>query len=403
MKVVLVNSVSGYGSTGKIVNELSEGLDRENIENYVFYGRKSSSFKNAIRIGSNLNVISHLLFTRVFGKHGFYSKFATKRFVKKLAKIKPDLVHLHNLHGYYLNVEILFKYLKKADIKVVWTLHDCWSFTGHCAHYDYVDCQKWQSQCYNCPQTKVYYKSWFFDRSKEAFLDKKQLFNFVDNLTIISPSLWLKNEVTKSYLSSYPVKVIYNGINLDVFKPTISTFRNDYNLNDKFIVLGVSSVWSERKGLNYFIDLANNLNADEVLVLVGLSESQIKVLPDNIIKISRTNSQAELAAIYSACDVYVNLSLEETLGLTNIEALACGSPVIAFNAGGSPEVLDKDSGIVVKRGDLSGVLAAIKLVKDKPQDFYKLACLRRAKENFNQAAIVTKHLDLYNKIYKDEA
>ncbi len=395
MKVVSINSVSGYGSTGKIVNEISRALDNLEYQNYVIYGRKQSNFKNALRIGSNINVLSHLLKTRVFGKHGFYSKYTTRKLVKLLESLDPDIIHLHNLHGYYINVEILFNYLAKANKQVVWTLHDCWSFTGHCAHYDFVDCQKWQSECYNCPQLKVYYKSWFFDRSKEAYRDKKRLFNSVKSMTIVSPSKWLKGEVDKSFLSKYPLEVIYNGIDLSLFKPTSSTFRKDNNLQSKFIILGVASVWDQRKGLDHFIQLSKHLKKDEVIILIGLSKKQLLSLPKNIIGLLRTESASQLAEIYSTCDVYINLTLEETLGLTNIEAMACGSPVITFNTGGSPETIDQNTGITVKKGSVSEVVDAISIIKNNGKTFYKEACVRRARDHFSKEAAFSKYIDLY--------
>lgn len=398
LKLVSINSVSGFGSTGKIVNDLSAGLDGLDYKNYVIYGRKKSTFKNALKVGGHINVLSHLLKTRVFGKHGFYSKYASRKLIKLLKKLDPDIIHLHNLHGYYLNVEILFKYLAKAKIPVVWTLHDCWSFTGHCAHYDFVDCQKWQRKCHNCPQLKVYYKSWFFDRSSEAYKDKKALFNLVENMTIVTPSNWLKNEVKKSFLAHKRVQVIYNGIDLNLFKPRPSTFRKDNNLSSKFIILGVASVWDQRKGLDYFIELSENLSKDEVIVLLGLSKTQVSNLPKNIIKLERTNSSSELAEIYSASDVYVNLTLEETLGLTNIEAMACGTPTITFNTGGSPETIDKDTGITVSKGSIDEVMAAVKKIKLNGKDFYKDACISRAKNHFSKEEAFENYVNLYKNL-----
>lgn len=400
MKVVIINSVSGYGSTGRIVNDISETLDLQNYINYIFFGRKDSDFKNSKKFGGFFNVPSHLLKSRLLGKHGFYSKFATRQLVRQLEKIKPDLIHLHNIHGYYLNVETLFDYLKTANIEVVWTLHDCWSFTGHCAYYDYVECSKWQMGCYGCPQLGEYPKSLIFDRSKEAYKDKKRIFNSVDKLTFVTPSKWLKDELSKSFLKSYPAKVINNGIDLDSFMPREGSFRKDNNLEDKFIILGVASVWERRKGLPYFFELSENLAVDEVIVLVGLDKNQIETLPKNMIGIERTSSLTELVELYSTADVFVNPTLEDNFPTTNIEALACGTPVVTFNTGGSSEIINQDTGLVVDKGDSVGLYNAISEIRENTKAKYSQACINRAKEKYNKDEAFEQYVTLYKSLLK---
>lgn len=400
MKIVQLNSVSGFGSTGRIAVDISETLDSQDYSNYIIYGRKHSDFKNSIKIGGNINVLSHLVFTRVFGKHGFYSKSTTKDLVEKLEELNPDIIHLHNIHGYYVNVEILFNYLAKAKKKVVWTLHDCWSFTGQCAYYDYVKCDKWKTQCYNCPQKNQYPQSWFFDRSKESYIDKKRLFNSVKDITFVTPSKWLKEELSQSFLSNYPAVVINNGINLDDFKTLNSNYRKDNNLENKFIILGVASVWERRKGLDYFIDLASLLKSDEIIILVGLSEKQLKGLPKNIIGLSRTDSLEELVKLYSTADVFVNPTLEDNFPTTNIESIACGTPVITFDTGGSPEIINEETGLVVSKGDLSGLYEAILKIKSNGKDYYTNACVSRAKNKYDKNITFNKYVELYKNVYR---
>ena len=335
MKVLQINSVCGVGSTGRIATDIHSMLTNQGHKSYIAFGRNlPENCNNTIRIGTKYDNYSHIALTRVSDKHGFGSKKATNEFIKEVEKLDPDIIHLHNIHGYYINIEILFEYLKKADKPVIWTLHDCWSFTGHCSHFDYVGCDKWKTGCFNCPEKKSYPASIVFDNSKSNYLMKKELFAGVKNMTIVTPSKWLAELVQKSFLGEYPIKVINNGIDLDVFKPTKSNFRKEHNLENKFIILGVASGWSQRKGFHHFIELSKKIKKDEKIIIVGLTEKQKKSLPHNIIGITRTNNIKELAEIYSVADIYVNLTLEDNFPTTNLEALACGTPVITFDTGG---------------------------------------------------------------------
>ena len=331
----------------------------------------------------------------MFGKHGFYSRKATKKLIEKIREVDPDIIHLHNIHGHYLNVEVLFEYLASSNKKVIWTLHDCWSFTGHCAYYDYVNCNKWQTECNNCPALREYPRSLIFDRSKESFKDKKRIFNSVEDLTLVTPSRWLEEETKKSFLSKYPVQVINNGIDLSNFKPSIGDFRKKHGIEEKFIILGVAGVWERRKGLDYFLELAKKAKDDDVIVLVGLSQEQLNKLPKNIIGISRTNSVKELAEIYTTADVFVNPTLEDNFPTTNLEALACGTPVITFDTGGSPEAVDDQTGIVVEKGDLEGLIKAVQYIKVKWKEKNTGLYLERAKRNFDKNDKFGEYVELY--------
>jgi len=397
MRVLQINSVCGIGSTGRIATDIHKLLIEQGHESYIAYGRgEAVNCDNAIKIGSDLDIYKHFMLTRVLDRHGFGSKKATREFIKKIIDINPDIIHLHNVHGYYINIEELFKYLKEANKPVVWTLHDCWAFTGHCAYFDYIGCQKWINGCNNCPQKKGYPSSYIVDNSTNNYAIKKELFTSINDLTIVTPSVWLKNLVQQSFLKEYSIRVIYNGINLDIFKPTISNFRNKYNLSDKFIILGVANIWDERKGLKFFIELSKVLEQDEIIVLVGLTKKQISKLPINIIGINKTNDIYELAEIYSNSDVFVNTTLDEVLGLTNLEALACGTPVITFNSGGSPECIDINTGIVVDKGNIIDVRNAITTIRNRKID--KDILVSRVKDNFNKNDKYSEYLILYNSL-----
>ena len=292
MKIVQLNVTYGSGSTGKIAFSVSELLDNENIENYVLYSSGNCDKSNGIKYATPNSIKIHTVIARVFGNYGFEAKRTTKRLVAYLEKIKPDILHIHNIHSHDCNLEVLFEYIKAKNIKVYWTFHDCWAFTGYCPYFDMVNCDKWKTECKNCPQKSKF--SWFVDRSNQNFNKKKKLFKGLD-LTIITPSKWLADKVKESFLKDYPVKVINNGIDLSVFKPTESDFRKKHNLEDKFILLGVAFGWDKRKGLDVFVELSKKLDDNFKIVLVGTDDEVDSKLPDNIISIHRTNNQQELA------------------------------------------------------------------------------------------------------------
>ena len=337
-KILFINSVCN-GSTGTICKNLYKAAVEAGHECCIAYGRGEvpKGFKT-IKIGNKLDIYLHVLKVRLFDASGFGSKYATKEFIKKIDEFKPDIIHLHNIHGYYVNIEILFKYLKAhPEIKKIWTLHDCWAFTGHCAYYTYAKCDKWQTCCNGyCPNKKEYPKT-IFSKIESNFNRKRKIFCGVENMILITPSKWLKNEVNHSFLRNYEVMVINNGVDTKVFKSTPSNIKQKYNIEEKKVILGVASVWDKRKGLDTFIDLSKNLSSDYKIVLIGLSNDQIKNLPNNILGISRTENVDELVKWYSAAEVYFNPTLEDNYPTTNLEAIACGTPVVTFNTGGSPE------------------------------------------------------------------
>jgi putative colanic acid biosynthesis glycosyltransferase len=399
VKVLQINSVCGVGSTGRIATDIHKILNDQGHQSYIAYGRDLPlNCGNVIKIGTKYDNYTHVALTRVFDLHGFGSKKSTLDFIRRIELLDPDVIHLHNIHGYYINIKILFDYLKRVNKPVVWTLHDCWAITGHCSHFDYIGCNKWRTGCGECPQKGEYPKSKIRDNSKLNYINKKNIFTGLKNLTIITPSKWLASLVKESFLKEYPVKIINNGINLKVFKPTEGNFRSKYGLEDNFIILGVASTWSMRKGFNFFVELSDKLKSDEKIVLVGLSENLKKRLPKNILGITRTNDIEELAEIYSSADVFVNPTLEEVLGLTNLEALACGTPVITFNTGGSIECIDDSSGIVVEKGNMSKMLEAIRLIKTKGKQSYNMDCINRVKKLFRKEDKYNEYIELYKKL-----
>ncbi|RHW32110.1 glycosyltransferase [Neobacillus notoginsengisoli] len=399
MRVLQINSVCGIGSTGRIATDIQTILVKHGHESYIGYGRNNpGNNENVIRIGTSIDNYLHVAKTRITDKHGFGSKRATKKFLNRVSELNPDIIHLHNIHGYYLNIELLFEYLKKNKKPVIWTLHDCWPFTGHCTYFDYSGCECWDINGeHKCIQKKSYPSSYLFNNSKNNYARKKEAFTGVNNLIIVTPSEWLAKLAKKTFLSEYPIKVINNGIDLEKFRPMESNFREKYSLQEKFIILGVASEWTTRKGYGYFLDLSNNLSSDQVLVMIGLNNTQIKSLPGNIVGLKRTNNLKELAEIYSTSDVYINPTLEDNFPTTNIEALACGTPVITFKTGGSYESIDEKSGYIIENKSINELIHAIKKVQENGKKSYQSYCIDRAKAFYNKEDRFMDYIDLYQK------
>lgn len=396
MKTVLINSCN-FGSTGNIMLEIAETAENGGYTAAVCYPQsRDNSRKQKEKdfvIGTRFSRNIHLQLAGITGLNGCFSYFSTLKLLKKLDKVKPDIIHLHNLHNCYINLSMLFKYIKKHNIKTVWTLHDCWAFTGHCPHFDMIGCDKWKTGCYSCPQYKEYPKS-LFDNSKYMYRLKKKWFTDIKDMTIVTPSEWLASLVKESYLKDYPVKVINNGIDLNVFKPTESDFRKKYALENKYIVLGVAFGWGRRKGLDVFIELEKRFDKEKYkIVLVGTDDNIDKLLPDNIISIHRTQNQTELAKIYSAADVFANPTREENYPTVNMEALACGTPVVTFNTGGSPEMLDETCGAAVAKDDNDAMYnEIIRICETKPYSME--ACIKKAK-GFDKNEKFGEYIRLY--------
>ena len=362
MKVLMINVVCGIRSTGRICTDLATALEARGHEVKIAYGRENvpEQFqKYAVRIGTDLDVKLHGVKARLLDGAGFGSKRATDKFIEWVKEYDPDVIHLHNIHGYYINVEVLFNYLKECGKKVIWTLHDCWAFTGHTPYCDSVNCERWIRGCYECPLIKVYPAS-FVDKSKQNWKKKKEIFSGIKDLTIITPSEWLAGLVRKSFLAEYPVKVINNGIDTSKFYPIESDFRKKNGLEGKFVLLGVATVFDDMKGYSDFLKLREMLGDEYQIVLVGLTKEQIKNLPKGILGIERTSSVRELAEIYSAADIFLNLTYCDSFGQVNVEAALCGTPVISYDTGGCKESVGKN-GKIVSRGDILGIVGDITL------------------------------------------
>ncbi len=398
-KILQINSVVKYGSTGKITECLGGIIISERWQSYIAYGRntkKIESDSEIVKIGGKYDIIDHALKSRIFDRQGFYSKYATQKLIKIIKQEKPDIIHLHNLHGYYIDIEVLFEYIKAQGVNVVWTLHDCWPFTGHCAYFDAVNCEKWKNGCYECPAKHSYPASWLIDNSKKNWLDKRRIFTQIEkeNMIIVVPSQWLKMKVEQSFLKNYPIKVIYNGIDLDIF-------RHYYDENikkDKPLIFACASIWNKRKGYTDIIKLSEILPEYQFMI-VGVSPKQYRDLKKTrIVALQRTENTEQLAKLYSSADVFINPTYEDNFPTVNLEALACGTPVITYNTGGSPEAIDENSGKVVPKGDIHAMAEAIRtVIQSKPQRFSMEQCRSRAML-FDMNDRFQEYIDLYKEI-----
>ena len=390
-RILFINSVCN-GSTGTICKNLYKAAEEAGHTCCIAYGRGDAPKGfNTIKIGNQLDIYLHVLKARLFDASGFGSIKATKTFIKQIEEFKPDVIHLHNIHGYYVNIEILFNYLKQhPEIKKIWTLHDCWAFTGHCAYYTYAKCDKWQTCCNGKCPNKMEYPQTLFSNIKRNFNKKKEIFSNVENMILVTPSKWLKDEVGKSYLKDYPIEVINNGVDINVFKPTPSHIKQQYGIEDKKVILGVASVWDKRKGLDTFIELSKELDDQYQIVLIGLNKKQIEKLPNNIIGISRTENVLELVKWYSAADVYFNASIEETFGMTTVEAISCGTQAVGYDSSATSEIIYDNKYLLRQDFKVKIISNQIKETIGKEKNIYS--------QKFDLEHFLKKTLDLYKKL-----
>lgn len=386
-----INVTANWGSTGKIAESIGVAALNQGWESYIAYGRYNNpSQSKLIKIGSQLDVYTHYAEQRVWDNEGLSSRSATKKLIAQIKEINPDVVQLHNIHDHYLNYRILFEYLNSTNIQVVWTFHDCWAFTGHCFHFVTKNCNKWETECYDCPLKSEYPKT-LFDRSKKNYELKKYLFTSCKNLTIVPCSEWMANFVSESFLKEKRMQVIHNGVDLNVFKPV-----GNKNSNDKFHVLAVSNVWNKDKGLFDIYQLRKDLSSEYNITIVGLSDAQIKELPDGIVGIQRTQNVQELVELYSSADVLINPTYADTFPTVNLEALACGTPVITYNTGGSPEAVDENTGVVVSQGDVLALKEFIEKMRLHPLS--SDLCRKRAEQYFDKNKCFNKYIQLYESL-----
>lgn len=396
-----INVVCNSGSTGRIAEDIGELVQENGWKSYIAFGRWSNSSSSVLyKIGKRIDLLTHVLYTRLFDKHGFASKRSTRELIKVIEQVNPDIIHLHNIHGYYLNIEILFDYLSVSGIPVVWTLHDCWAMTGHCVHFQDIGCERWMKGCKNYPNKHGYPASLLKDRSKKNYLQKKALFTSVRNLTVVSVCHWLNGIVGQSFLRSAKRKVIVNGIDLTVFTPRFQReeIRVKMKLDSFFVILVVATGWNRTKGLDDIYKLRDLLSQHEVIVVVGLTKQQIKRLPSGIVGIERTENVHQLADLYSMTDVFINPTYQDTLPTVNIESLACGTPVVTYNTGGSANIVSQDTGFVVERGDLNSMLTSIFQIKQKGKVHYEAACRQRAVMYFDKKNRYVDYLKLYEQL-----
>lgn len=394
-RVLQVNTTANWGSTGKIAEQIGITAIANGWESYVAYGRwMNESKSHIVKIGTPIEIKMHGVKAKLFGRHGLGSVSGTRKFINAIKEIAPDVIHLHNITGYYINYKLLFEFLAEYNKPVVWTLHDCWAFTGRCTHFVRNGCYKWINGCENCVFKHIYPDTWFLDYSKSDYALKKRLFSAISNLTVVTVSDWLASFVRQSFLASHKIEVIHNGTDLNVFSPRA---RNENN-HRKFSILGVCNRWGKSKGLDDFIALRNLLPVEEYdIIMVGLNEKQLTLLPKGIRGIKRTDSVQELAALYASADVFWNPTHEDNFPTVNIEALACGTPVVTYKTGGSPEAVDTDTGFVVEQDDLKGVIRAIDIIKTKGRNWYVGKCRERAEKEFDMKKQFMKYIAVYER------
>ena len=396
-KLLQINVTANWGSTGKIAEQIGLKAMERGWESYIAYGRDSNPSKSKlIKVGYMLNVYEHYLENRLFDNEGLASRIPTKKLIKQIEELKPDIIHLHNIHDHWLNYKILFEYFNSIDTPIVWTQHDCWAFTGGCGHYSSRECDKWQTNCKNCSMRKI-----VVDKSKKNFNLKKSLFTANKNLTLIPVSHWLENEMKYSFFNSNKIIPILNGVDIDIFRSLRETsVREKYGIENKFLLIGLATAWSVRKGLSDYIELSKRIPNDYVIMLIGLKKNQISKLPTNIIGIERTSDVQELVELYSSADIVLNLSYEETFGLTTVEGFACGRPSIVYNRTASPELIEGEVGYVVEVGNINQLLDAIHEIKQKGKQYYSETCRKRAENKYDKNKCFDKYMDLYEDLLR---
>lgn len=402
MKIVQISIEVNSNSVGKIAEQIGEQILAHNGESYITYARNHNPSKSeVIKIGNKFDLYYHGLQTRLFDTHCLHSKKSTTKLISQIEQINPDIVHLHHIHGYFLNMKILFEFLKRKNYPVVWTFHDCWSFTGHCAYFDSVNCQKWKTECNNCELKKSYPASYIFDRSQENFKEKKALFTSINNLTIVPVSDWLARLVEESFLKGKTIKVIKNGIDTSLFRPLDEiSISNILQHEKRKILLGVASIWDERKGLNDFLELDKRINHEEYcIVLVGLNSDQIKKIPTTILGFHKTESIQDLVSFFNRAYIFINPTRADTYPTTNLEAISCGVPVITYNTGGSPESITEFTGIVTTENNVVSILESIKIIDENKFDQFSKEEIRNyAVEYFNKQKQFNQYIILYNEL-----
>lgn len=404
-KLFQINVVANSGSTGKIAEQIGILARNNGWDCYMAYGRwaYNSSLK-LYQIGSKKDVYLHGLKSILFDKHALGSVRSTQLLIDEIKKVRPDIIHIHNIHGYYLNLPVLCNFLAEYKKPIVMTLHDCWTITGHCVHFQDIGCDKWKDGCHHCPNLKGYPKSLIFDNTRKNWMIKKNSFQkILPLLTIVPVCNWLSDIVFQSYLKNANRKVIVNGIDLRIFKPCANTLplKTHYKVDDKFVILAVSNVWNSTKGFDDILWLRDKLSDKFIIILVGVSFKQKNNLPKGIIGVCRTENASQLAELYSMADVFLNPTYQDTLPTVNIEALACGTPVIGYNTGGSADIIDETVGVLIETGNKEKLFSSLQKIECIGKDFYSGRCREKAMSRFNNQKCYQNYLDLYNDLLED--
>lgn len=399
MKILALNTFAGSGSTGRIALDIAQYAAGQGSETIIGFGAGDVPLEAqqfALRIGGRAGRKWHGALRKLLDGEGYGSLAATLRLISFLKVYRPDVVHLHNLHGCYLNHRLLFRALRASGVPVLWTLHDCWPFTGHCAYFDFIGCDRWQTACHHCPQLRGYPTCIGADGSARNYRRRRKLFTDVPNMTLAVPCRWMGELVSHSFLANHPVRVVYNGVNRDVFRPIPSDIRQKHGITEPYVALAVASEWEERKGVRHLPEIAASLGGEYRLVVLGLSKAQIEALPNGVLGLPRTASPRELVAWYTAADCFVNPTLEDNMPLVNLEAMACGTPVAVFATGGCPECIAKGCGIVAPRGDVPALVQAVQQLAPQKATMRE-ACLAQAAA-FDAMETAKNYFTLYGEL-----
>lgn len=402
-KLVQFNSVANWGSTGRLAEDIGDVAMSSGWESYIVYGRQfNPSTSHLLKVGGSVSVFSHVILTRLFDRHGFGSYYATRQLLKKFDEIKPDVFQFHNVHGYYLNLPLVLQYATKKKIPIVWSLHDCWSMTGHCSHFITVGCEKWKNECHNCPRKKDYPNSWLIDSSRKNFREKKRLIEAVPQLTIISGSEWLAGVAAQSYFKNRDIRFIPDGIDTEIYQPrnNCDELRRKLGLSGKFIILATGTVWGESKGLPDYGHLREMLSDDYAIVLVGMSDNDLASVPQGVIGLPRTKSPQELSEYYSMADCVMSLSRMESFGLTPVEGFACGTPAIVYDTTALTELITPETGFVAKFLDVDDVKEKVELLRAKGKSFYSEKCRAIALEKYDRNRCYAEYLKVYEELMR---
>ena len=397
-KLLQINpTVRESTSTGKIMREIGEMAISAGWESYIAYSGARDGIpphsSKLVPVGNRPDLLRHFLATRLFDAHGLASKRATRRLIERIKEIDPDIIHIHNVHGYFLNYPELCDYLAASGKPVIWTVHDCWLYTGHCYHYASAGCDRWQTECHDCPCKTRFPASYVLDRSRRNYRLKKQCFTSLPNFTLVVVSDWMKAELAKAFLADVPCLTIHNGIDTQVFSP------EENPAGSEVYYLAVASIWLKEKGLGDLAELAGLLAPDEKLVVVGkMSEAQKRSLPEKVVTIERTADVGALVHLYSGATALVNPTWQDNYPTVNLESISCGTPVVTYRTGGSVESVTPETGYIVEQGDVKGMYERLRQIREHDREAWRRSCREYALRHFDKHTALEAYLRLYDSI-----